>query len=293
MKTRINVPNKWLSFLVYSIVSLFLISIVIPFWTVFLDSVNPTELARNPGLKLWPQGFTLEAYTEVFGQENIGIAYLNTIYRTVLGSFLVVMVSFCAAFPLSRQRLPFRKFLTMAIIFTMFFSGGMIPAYIVVRGMNLLNTHLVLILPLLFSGFYILIMRNFMYSIPEELEESALLDGANEARICVSIFLPLSVPVLATIGLFAAVMYWNEWFQAMLYTRDPDKMVMQLLLRRVLLENQLSSIVDIDEIYTNNILSEESVRAAIIFVAVAPIMMAYPFVQRYFITGIMSGAVKG
>ncbi len=279
--------------ILYPVMILFVLSILFPFWTLLVDSISTPEFVRKPGIKLIPPEISFEAYKEVFQQRNIGVAYLNTIFRTVVGMALCVMISFCAAYPLSRMKLPFRRLITLLILFTMFFGGGLIPSYMVIRGLGLLDTHAVLVLPLLFNGFYILVMRNFLYSVPEELEESALLDGANEIGICFRIFLPLSIPVLATIALFSAVMYWNEWFQAMIYTRDQAKMVMQLLLRRILLENQISSMVDMNEIDVNTNMTEESVRAAIVFVAIGPIILIYPFVQRFFITGIMAGAVKG
>jgi len=278
--------------IIYPTMVLFIISIIFPFWSLLVDSFSTAEFVRKPGLHLFPDPFTLEAYTEALTQRSIGTAYLNTIVRAVLGTFLVVSISFCAAYPLSRMKLPLRKTLTLLIIFTMFFNGGLIPTYMVVRGLHLIDSFAVLILPLLFNGFYILIMRNFLYSIPTELEESALIDGANEISICFRIFLPLCVPVLATIALFAMVAFWNEWFQAMLYTRKENLMVMQLLLRRILMENQLNSLIDMEPSSITDV-TEESVRAAIIFIAIGPIVMVYPFVQKYFITGIMAGAVKG
>lgn len=290
MRTR---EDKVINAVLYPLMVLFIISILLPFWTMLVDSFSTVDDVRRPGFHLYTTQFTLEAYAEVFNQKNIGVAYLNTIFRATAGTFLCVLVCFLAAYPLSRKKLPFRRTITMLIIFTMFFSGGLIPTYIVIRNLHLLDTHLVLILPLLFNGFYILVMRNFLYSIPDDLEESALIDGANEMNICFRIFLPLSIPVIATITLFASVMFWNEWFQAMIYTRDHSKMVMQLLLRRILLENQLNALMEFGEPDAFSSLTEESVRAALIFIAIGPIVLIYPFVQKYFITGIMAGAVKG
>ncbi|WP_127585631.1 carbohydrate ABC transporter permease [Paenibacillus koleovorans] len=282
-----------IAIILYPLLILLTISIVLPFWTLLVDSLSTPDGVRRLGFHFWPDRFNFEAYTEVLKQRNIGRAYVNTITRTVLGTFLVVMVSFCAGFALSRRKLPFRRTITVLIVFTMFFGGGLIPYYLLIRSLGMLDTFWVLIIPGLFSGFYILIVRNFLMAIPDELEESALIDGANEMTIAFRIFLPLSGPVIATVAIFEAVHQWNEWFGAMIFTRSQELQVMQLLLRRILLENQLNALMEIDDPSIAANLTPESVRAALIFVAIGPIIAVYPFVQKYFVTGITAGAVKG
>jgi putative aldouronate transport system permease protein len=293
---RIRIKSKedtFIAILLYPLLVLFTISILLPFWMILVDSLSTPEGVRRLGIHLWPDSINLEAYKEVLKQGNIARAYLNTILRTAMGTFLTVAISYGAGYALSRRKLPYRRIITLLIVFTIFFGGGLIPNYLLMRSLGMLDTFAVLILPGLFSGFLILIMRNFLMGIPEDLEESAYIDGAHEWTIAFRIFLPLSGPVIATVALFDAVGLWNEWFNAMIYTRSQELQVMQLLLRRILLENQLNALVEIDEPSIAANLTPESVRAALIFVAIGPIIAIYPFVQKYFVTGITSGAVKG
>jgi putative aldouronate transport system permease protein len=219
------------------------------------------------------------------------VAFFNSVFRTVIGSFIAVLVTFGAAYALSKKRIPFNRFMTIYTIIPMFFGGGLIPSYIQMNNLGLMDSRWALILPSVFSGFNILLMRNFIYSIPNELEESALLDGANEMSIAMRIFLPLSLPILATVALWCAVGHWNEWFNAMIYIRSQSKQVVQVLLRRVLMESQISEMYDDPTQAIKQ--TEKSVRAALLFVTTFPILVVYPFAQKYFIKGLTSGAVKG
>lgn len=294
MLNRKNKEDIVLDMVVYTFMIIFLLTIIFPFWQLLVDSFSSKATANELGFKLWPTEFSFESYKEVILTDVVKMAYFNTIYRTVLGTITCVLITFCAAYPLSKRKLPFNKILTMMVIFTMFFSGGLIPEYLVVKNLNLINNRLVLFLPLIANGFYIMVMRNFLYSIPEELEESAFLDGANELTIAFKIMMPLSKPIIATISLFAAVLFWNEWFQAMIYVRDPDKTVLQLLLRRIIQENQISDLmIEMGGDDATKPVSEDSVRAATMFITIGPIIAAYPFAQKYFIRGMMTGAVKG
>ena len=173
----------------------------------------------------------------------------------------------------------------------MFFGGGLIPMYLQMMNLGLIDNRWALILPMVFSGFNALVTRNFIYSIPIELEESALLDGANEVRIAFQIYLPLSLPIIATIAMWTAVGHWNAWFDAMIYIRSPSKQVLQALLRRVLLETQLSEMYDTSS-YVPPV-TPRSMQAALLFVSTLPILLVYPFAQKYFIRGLTAGAVKG
>jgi len=199
--------------------------------------------------------------------------------------------TFGAAYALSKKQIPFNRVMTAYVIIPMFFGGGLIPFYLLMTNLKLIDTRWVLILPFVFSGFNILVTRNFIYSIPVELEESALLDGANELRIAMQIFLPLSLPIIATIALWSAVGHWNEWFYGLIFIRTPSKQVLQVLLRRVLLQSALSEMYD-DPTYALSI-TERSVRSALLFITTIPILLVYPFAQKYFIKGLTAGAIKG
>jgi putative aldouronate transport system permease protein len=267
---------------------LFSVCIIYPFWSVFVDSIDGTI---STGLKLWPGKFSLSAYGTVFSQNNILVAFLNSVLRTVVGMIIAVFVTFGAAYALSKKRIPFNRFMTVYTIIPMFFGGGLIPFYIQMLRLSLIDNRWALILPAAWSGFNILVMRNFIYSIPSELEESALIDGANELIIAIRIFLPLSLPIIATVALWSAVDHWNEWFNAMIYIRSPSKQVLQVLLRRVLMESQLSEMYDDPTHAVRE--TEKSVRSALLFISTVPILIVYPFAQKYFIKGLTAGAVKG
>jgi putative aldouronate transport system permease protein len=281
--------DKLWDFFLHVFFILFSIIIIYPFWLVLMDSLDASKV--SVGFKLLPQKFSIEAYQTVLSQKNTFQAFLNSLYRTAIGMTIATSVTFGAAYALSKKQLPFNRFMTAYVIIPMFFGGGLIPFYIQVTNLNLIDTRWALILPHVFSGFNILITRNFIYSIPGELEESSLLDGANEVQIVIRIFLPLSLPIIATIALWSAVGHWNEYFHGMIFIRTPSKQVLQVLLRRVLLESQLSEMYDDPSFVVS--MTEKSLRAALLFVSTLPILVIYPFAQKYFIRGLTAGAVKG
>jgi len=266
----------------------FSILIIYPFWTVLVDSLDDSI---STGLKLWPRVFTIEAYEVVLGQRNTLTAFFNTVFRTLTGMTMSTVSTFGAAYALSKKQIPFNRIMTTYVIIPMFFGGGLIPFYLLMTNMRLMDTRWVLILPFVFSGFNIMVTRNFIYSIPVEMEESALLDGANELKIALRIYLPLSLPIIATIALWSAVGHWNEWFYGVIFIRTPSKHVLQVLLRRVLLELQASEMFDNPAFLPP--VSERNVRSALLFISTVPILLVYPFAQKYFIRGLTAGAVKG
>ena len=244
------------------------------------------------GLKLWPRATTLDAYGSVFSRNTIGIAYLNTVLRTVAGTSLTLLVSFCAAYALSKRFLPGNRIITLLMIFTMFFSGGLIATYLWMKELGLHNNRLALILPPAASAYYIIIMRNFFRAIPPDLEESAVMDGASVYRILFAIVVPVSLPVVATIGLWSIVFHWNSWFDALIYNSQPRLLVLQLMLRRILIENQATTLFEM-ELESEATFVEETIIAATLFVSIGPVILVYPFIQRYFVKGIMTGSLKG
>lgn len=278
--------------LVWSVMIVFSITVIYPFWKIFVDSIStPLEVYRM-GLKIWPREITLDAYSTVFSNNTIGVAYFNTIIRTVAGTAITLMVSFCAAFALSKRSLPGNKVITLLMIFTMFFSGGIIATYLWMKELGLHNNRLALILPPAASAFYIIILRNFFRAIPPDLEESARMDGASVYRILLSIVVPISMPVIATVGLWSIVFHWNSWFDALIYNARPHLLVLQLMLRRILVENQSSTLFEL-EIDTEATFVGETIVAATLFVSIGPIILIYPFIQKYFVKGIMTGSLKG
>ena len=278
--------------LVWSVMIVFSITVIYPFWKIFVDSIStPLEVYRM-GLKIWPREITLDAYSTVFSNNTIGVAYFNTIIRTVAGTAITLMVSFCAAFALSKRSLPGNKVITLLMIFTMFFSGGIIATYLWMKELGLHNNRLALILPPAASAFYIIILRNFFRAIPPDLEESARMDGASVYRILLSIVVPISMPVIATGGLWSIVFHWNSWFDALIYNARPHLLVLQLMLRRILVENQSSTLFEL-EIDTEATFVGETIVAATLFVSIGPIILIYPFIQKYFVKGIMTGSLKG
>jgi putative aldouronate transport system permease protein len=248
--------------------------------------------ATGQHFQAFGDGLSLTAYRMVLANREILIGYANTIFRTVLGTFLTLLATAMAAYPLSRKEMPWRKRMVFFLLFTMLFNGGLMPTYLVVKGTGLINNRLVYVLPLLVGVFNILIMKNFFQSIPESLAESARIDGANDFSILFRIYLPLSKPILATVGLWTAVFHWNSWFDGLLYVTNNDKQVLQVLLQRIVIENSTEMIAE--GIIDPDLLSftPETIKAATVIITILPILLLYPFVQKYFVKGIMIGGVK-
>jgi putative aldouronate transport system permease protein len=288
--------HKASAFDVANILFLLLLSFTIlyPFHNLLILSFNETELGAARGIRLFPERPTLENYRRVFESPFIWRGYLNTIIRTAFGTFLSLLATGLGAYVLSKRFFPNRGFWTFFVVFTMFFNGGLIPTYLLVRDLGLIDTYLSMILPQLITGYNLVLMRNYFMSLPFELEESCLMDGANWFTIFVRIIIPISMPIIATIGLFLSVFHWNSWFDALIYLRNPDLFPMQIVLRRVILvgTQQMIDANPSAEAEAGNF-STEGIKGATIFVATVPILAVYPFVQKYFVKGIMIGSLKG
>lgn len=242
---------------------------------------------------LIPTKISLESYHKVFTNKWIFTGFYNTLLRTGLGTFFGLIMTICCAYPLSKKYFPNRTFWTAFIVFTMYFSGGMIPMYLVVKQLGLMNSIWSLVLPHLINTYNMIIMRNFFMSIPDSLEESARIDGANDIVILAKIILPVSKPIIATVVLWTAVWHWNAWFDSMIYMRDFGHQVLQMVLRKIVIEGSsqamdFSAATDADMQVT-----AETVKAATIMVATIPIICFYPFLQKYFVKGVMIGSLKG
>ncbi|MEF2246931.1 MULTISPECIES: carbohydrate ABC transporter permease [unclassified Paenibacillus] len=275
--------------------SLFAFSAVYPFINIIVVSFSTPAAANQYGLKLWPKETTLAAYELVFANKLIWTGYYNTIFRTVIGTALNVIFSVLCAYPLSKKYLPNRNLYTSLVVFTMFFSGGLIPNYLLIKELGLLDNRFSLILPGLIAAFTMIIVRNFFMAMPEEIEESAKIDGATDIRVLFSIVLPVSMPIIATISLWYAVAHWNAWFDSLLYISSPEKTVLGNVLRKIIIEGspQFQQYDTYDPTKANSVVTPDIIRAATIMVATTPILLVYPFIQKYFVKGVMIGSLKG
>ncbi len=262
-------------------------------YVVFASLSDSNELMKHSGLLLKPVGFSWAAYKAVFKNPNILQGYKNTIIVLISSVAVSMFLTCLAAYVLSRKNVLFNGVITFMIMFTMFFSGGMIPTYLLVNNLGLTNTYWALILPTAISTYNMIIMRTGFAAIPESLEESAKIDGANHFTILFKIVIPLAKPTMAVIVLYYAVACWNSWFNAMIYLQKRrDLQPLQLILRGILIENDTSNMQD-GNVGQDTESIAESIKYAVIVVATLPILAIYPFLQKYFIKGIMIGAVKG
>ncbi|WP_028389784.1 carbohydrate ABC transporter permease [Bacillus cihuensis] len=275
--------------------TLFSLIVLYPFWQTVVLSFSDAEAASSLGVNLWPDRWIPDAYAFVFSYQNIMIAYLNTIIRTVLGTVLIVSFTVLAAYPLSKKDLPYRNFFTIFFLIAMFFSGGMIPDYLLIKNLGLIDSRFALILPSAVNVFFIIIMRNYFMTIDKGLEESAIVDGANYFQILIKIIIPISKPVIATVALWAAVYHWNEWFHALIYIQDDALDVLQTVVRDMLVAMDLTQAGSQmgGGGMSNADLMLSNVRAATVIISIGPIVLIYPFVQKYFVKGIMIGSLKG
>lgn len=245
---------------------------------------------------IFPSRFSLAGYKRIFMDSAIVTGYLNNILYTVVGTAISVILTLVAAYPLSKKTLPGRRWIMTFMIITMYFNGGLIPTYLVVRGMGLFNSIWALVLPCAISVYNIIITRTFFEtSIPEALVEAANIDGSDHFRTFFTIVLPLSAPIIAVMVVFFAVGYWNDWFRALIYLSDSSKSPLQLVLRKILIQNQASTnmLTNMDANYAEKQRVTEMIKFSSIVVASVPMLIVYPFVQKYFSKGVMIGAVKG
>lgn len=276
----------------YSVITVLILVCLYPIWFVACASITePTIVAASKGILLWPQQLNFDAYKQVFGDAEIWSGYGNTLFYTVVGTFLNVVLTAMLAYALAHNDMLLKKPLTMFITFTMFFNGGMIPTFLVVRDLGLLNNRFAALLPGLVSVFNFIIMRTHFESIPDALEESAKLDGANYFTIFTRIILPVSGATLAVMVLFYGVNHWNSWFNEMLYLpNDRTLWPLALITREIIVSSAASAVSD------GGIMTQEkadAIKYATIMVSSLPILCLYPFLQKYFVKGVMVGSVKG
>ncbi len=293
------VKDKSLSAKTFNVINGILMAVVIiitlyPLVYVLALSLSSSEYVQAGMVSIIPRGFNIEAYKQVFADNHFWKSYGNTIVYTVLGTALNLAFTSTMAFALSRRDLIGRKPLNMLVVFTMFFSGGLIPNFLLVKNLHIYNTIWAVLLPGAINTYNMIIVRTFMQQLPEEILESGRIDGANDLQLFSKIVLPLSKPSLATIGLYYAVDHWNAYFYPMLYLKDKSKYPLQVLLKEMIVDEDLSSLSQgAAEIVGNMQPTSDMLMGASIIIALIPILCVYPFVQKYFVQGVMIGSVKG
>ena len=275
-------------------VFLFILCVVMlyPLWYVLCCSFSdPAQLMRHTGMLLWPLDFSLAGYEKVLNYAPLWNAYGVTMFVVVVGTSMNMLASILFAYVLSCKDMMWHKLITGLAVFTMYFSGGMIPTYLVVKGVGLYDTIWAMIIPGLISTYNCIILRTAFYGIPDSLLESARIDGAGALRILFTVCVPLIVPSIATVALFYAVGHWNSWTNALLYIRKQELMPLQMVLRALLIQNEAVEVTGGQDLQTE--LNALLLKYVVIVVSTVPILCVYPFIQRYFTKGVMIGAVKG
>ena len=279
---------------IYAVLIILTILSILPIWHVLNLSFSNTAAASSGKLLLWPEGFTLESYFFIFKQDALVRSFGITIFITIVGTALNMFLTTTCAYALSRTELPGRKILTWVVVIPMLFSAGIVPGYMLVRNLGLIDSVWAMILPGAISSYNVILMKNFFEEVPEALLESARLDGANEFLIFWRIVLPLAVPAIATISLFYAVAHWNEFFRGIFYITDPAKWPLQVLLRNIVVQADFTQIgMTNADMYAHMNVNQLTIRAATVISTIIPIASVYPFIQRYFVKGIRLGAEKG
>lgn len=271
-----------------------IILVVYPLYFILIASVSAPTAVLSGEVILLPKGFNLDAYKLILEEQKIWVGYKNTIIYTVLGTCINITMTTLAAYPLSRRDMPFRTALTFLISFTMMFGGGLIPTYLVVRSLRLTDSIWAMVIPNAIATYNLLVMKNyFQSSIPIELQESASIDGCTDFRMLLSIILPLSVPIIAVMVLFYSVGHWNSFFNALIYLRKSKLYPLQIILREILLQNSLDMMAGDTFGMYEKVMKGEAMKYSVILISSLPVLILYPFVQKYFVKGIMVGAIKG
>ncbi|MFD0961040.1 carbohydrate ABC transporter permease [Paenibacillus chungangensis] len=288
---KISRGEKWFHYTNNIVLGLFAILCFLPFIYVLAQSFSSHRAVASGEVLFWPIEFHTAAYAELFKDDYFLHSFLISIGRTVIGTLINIALTCLLAYPLSKAYIKGRGVILMGIVFTMLFNGGMIPTYLVVRATGLLDTIWALILPTAISAFNVMIMKTFFQSVPNELEESARIDGCSNLGILIRIVVPLSMPAIATISLFHAVAHWNAYFDAVLYIMDRDLYPVQVYLRELIQFDQTD--INLKDDWESQLIATETLKAAALLVSTLPILMVYPFLQKYFVKGALIGSVKG
>jgi putative aldouronate transport system permease protein len=262
---------------------------VLPLFYVLAGSfATEGEISARPFF-LWPEKFVTSTYEYIFANDTMLRALITTILVTAVGTVVQVMLTFTMAYPLAKRYLPGRALVLNLVIFTLVFGGGIVPTYLVVRDLGLLNSYWALILPLAINPFYLIIVKSFFQELPQALEEAARIDGCNEMGVFFKIVLPLSKPIIATFALFYAVAIWNDYMSPLLYISDPSKWTLQILVRQLTSADQADALANMDRTFVP---PEQGLKFAVVVIATLPILLFYPFLQKHFTKGVLIGGVK-
>ncbi len=278
-----------------TILGVIAIACVYPFWNILMVSISDAKAVLAGEIYLWPRGITADTYRYIFTNQRLGIAasVYNSVYYTVLGGVFAVLLTYFTAYALSRKKLVGRRLIMVTFVFTWVFEAGLIPNYLILSSLGFVNSRWVMIIPQAISTFLLIITRSFLDAIPTELEESAFIDGANDFQIMTQIFLPLSKPVVATISVFYAIQIWNNFLLPLIYIRNQALKPIQLVLYELVIQPSTEG-SGLETIMTDTMtVVPKNIEAAAVVLGMVPIMLVYPFAQRYFTKGIMIGAIKG
>jgi len=273
---------------------LFVFSAIYPFWHVLMYSISDSQAAMSGGLFFYPRNFSLLAYKMLFRTKMIFTAYKNTVLKTLVGTSISVVLTALTAYPLSLEKFKGRNFISMMIFLTMLFSGGIIPTFLVVKSLGLLDTFWAYVIPNAMSAYNMFILRNYFQSIPRSLEESALIDGANPFVTLTKIIIPVSLPSIAAITMFYGVSNWNSYMDGVLYVNDSKLQLLQVyLLKLINSTGAKGALGEASDIGEASKITEETMKMVTISVSIIPVLIVYPFLQKYYVKGVMVGSVKG
>ncbi len=288
-----RISEKIFVVFVYIFLFVFAAICIFPFLNVFARSFSPEFYIQQGQVWLWPVKFTINTYVKIFQAQGIVSGFKNSFFVAVVGTTVNLVMSFMIAYPLSRKRLPLRTVFTLVAVFTMLFPVGIIPFYLLVKKLGMINSLWALIWPYAITTFNMIIIKNYFQTIPDSLEESAFIDGAGELTILFRIFVPLSKPVIAAIGLFYLIFNWNIFMPAVFFLTSPRKYTIQVVLRDILTQHMLEDQLPFEQSAMMSQAGPQGIQAAITIVAMIPILAIYPFIQKYFSRGIMIGSIKG
>ena len=291
MKVKLSTGEKIFYGIDYLLVFLVAASCLYPFIYILSASLSDPFAVTQGKVLLFPKGFNIDAYKNVFSTNEIWIAYRNTIWYVVVGTAVNVFMTVLMAYPLSRKKFAGRKPINLFVGFTLFFSAPLVPTFLVVKSVGLMNSMWALVIPTAIDTFYLIIVRSFFQEIPESLFEAAVIDGCNDVQILYKIIIFLSGPILAVMVLFYAVFHWNSYFGALLYLNDDQLYPLQMVLRKILIAMDANAMAG--KAYDRKDLITMGVRYASIIVSTIPILCIYPFLQKYFVKGVMIGSIKG
>ncbi len=293
-RARLLDPDRLFMGVVYVALSVILLAIVYPLLYVVSASLSEPISLVNGKVWLLPVEPSLDSYRHVFENQDIWMGYRNTVFYTFFGTIINLTLTVMVAYPLSRRDLKGRSLFSVVLVFTMFFSGGLVPTYLVVRRLGMVNTIWAMLIPHAVNTYNVIVMRTFFQTtIPDELREAAFIDGSNNVYFLTRIVLPLSGPVIAVMVLFYGVFHWNDFFTALIYISNRKLVPLQIILREILIQTQTEEMVGSDAGFTERVMRSEQLKYAVIFIASLPMLLLYPFLQRYFVKGVMIGAIKG